>query len=326
MPPRIEPTLQPTGTARLRGDGLHASPRQQQPLPAAAGRWLMGWISGLVLLALLLPLLAIVALRWLPPPTTSYMLQSPVKPVKYQWVPESAIAEVARRAVVVSEDQKFWSHDGFDMEAIEQAEQYNRNPRHHRRGASTISQQTAKNLFLWPGGYVRKGIEAVITVLLEKLWGKHRILEMYLNIAEFGPGIYGVEAASQTYFGKPAARLSAEEAARIVAVLPNPRHWSVRTPGPYGQARTVWILGQMGYGAKREEPEAPPGELPGDPPNGGDAEALSAPASAARAPASPAQPAAPAAADAPADAAPADASPQQAPGSESAPPAKDPPR
>jgi monofunctional biosynthetic peptidoglycan transglycosylase len=193
------------------------------------------------------------------------MLQSPVKPVQYHWVPAASISDNARRAVVAAEDQKFWTHNGFDMDAIHKAEQYNLDHPQRRRGASSISQQTAKNLFLWPGGYVRKGIEAVLTVLIEKIWGKDRILEMYLNIAEFGPGIYGVEAASQNFFGKPAATLTPEEAARLAAVLPNPRHWSVRAPGAYVQTRTAWILGQMGYpspGAPREEPEPPASELP----------------------------------------------------------------
>jgi monofunctional biosynthetic peptidoglycan transglycosylase len=218
-------------------------------------RWLFGVIFGV--LALLLSVL--VLLRWLPPPTTAYMLQSPTRPVQNRWAPASGIAEVARRAVVASEDQKFWTHDGFDVEAIQKAYEENQKSkkgRVHPRGASTISQQTAKNLFLWPGGgYFRKGVEALLTVLIEHLWNKPRILEMYLNIVEFGPGIYGVEAASRAYFGKSAVNLSPQEAARLAAVLPNPRHWSVRTPGPYVQSRVNWILGQMGYGAPVEEPE-----------------------------------------------------------------------
>ncbi|HUP91029.1 MAG TPA: monofunctional biosynthetic peptidoglycan transglycosylase [Solimonas sp.] len=209
-----------------------------------------------VLAIVVAPLLAILALRWLPPPTTAFMLQSPKKPVSYHWVPAAQIAETARKAVVASEDQKFWTHDGFDMEAIGKALEHNKKSR-RKRGASTISQQTAKNLFLWPGGgYLRKGVEAGFTVLMERLWSKQRILEVYLNIAEFGPGIYGVEAASQAYFGKPAARLSADESARLAAVLPSPRHWSVRAPGPYVQLRASWILRQMGYGhAAPDEPE-----------------------------------------------------------------------
>ena len=237
------------------------------PQPARRSPSLFGRLFLLLLVLCLLLVLAIVALRWLPPPLTSYMMQSPTQPVQYRWVPAEQIAEVARRAVVAAEDQKFWTHHGFDLEAIHKAEAWNRDPRHRRRGASTISQQTAKNLFLWPGGYVRKGIEAGLTVLLEKLWGKPRILEMYLNVAEFGPGVYGVEAASRAYFNKPAAQLTAEEAARLAAVLPNPRHWSVAHPGAYVQARTAWIMGQMGYGSRNtpaQEPLPPADQMPDD--------------------------------------------------------------
>lgn len=212
----------------------------------------------LILLAAGLPLPLVLMLRDVPPPVTSFMLQSEVRPVHYEWVPADEIAETARKAVVASEDQKFWQHRGFDLEAMEQAYRENQR-RGRRRGASTISQQTAKNLFLWPGGgYLRKGIEAYLTVLIEWCWPKARILEVYLNIAEFGPGIYGVEAAAQRYFGKPASRLSAEEAARLAAVLPNPRRWSAARPGPYVMARSAWILRQMGYGPR----PAPAGDDP----------------------------------------------------------------
>ena len=268
MSPRIEPTLEPTpepaGTPTLRvAPSLRSRPlTPPQPPPRDS---LLSWIFGFLLAFVALVLMVVVGLRWLPPPTSSYMLQSPVKPVQYHWVPAASISDNARRAVVAAEDQKFWTHNGFDMDAIHKAEQYNLDHPQRRRGASSISQQTAKNLFLWPGGYVRKGIEAGLTVLIEKIWGKDRILEMYLNIAEFGPGIYGVEAASQIYFGKPAATLTPEEAARLAAVLPNPRHWSVRAPGAYVQTRVAWILGQMGYGspgAPQQEPEPPASELP----------------------------------------------------------------
>jgi monofunctional biosynthetic peptidoglycan transglycosylase len=264
-PPRIEPTLEP-GSAPPLTIGAELRPLRSGPPPSARER--SSWFGHLLvaLLTLLgLLLLLIVVLRWLPPPTTSYMLQSPTQPVQYQWVSASQIAEPMRRAVVAAEDQKFWTHHGFDFEAIQKAEAYNRNQLHHRRGASTISQQTAKNLFLWPGGWVRKGLEAGLTVLIEKLWGKPRILEMYLNVAEFGPGVYGVGAAAQAYFGKPAAFLTPQEAARLAAVLPNPRHWSARDPGAYVQSRSAWILGQMGYGgtAPEQEPQPPASELQG---------------------------------------------------------------
>lgn len=228
-------------------------------------KWLLRGLLAGVLAALVLFVLPVLALRWLPAPTSAFMLASDVKPVRHQWVPASAIADTARRAVVASEDQKFFEHQGFDIEAIQKAYASNQKKGRRVRGASTISQQTAKNLFLWSGGgYFRKGIEAVYTVLIEALWPKQRILTVYLNIAEFGPGIYGVEAAAQAYFKKPAAKLTANEAARLAAVLPNPTKWKVSKPGPYVQKRTAWILGQMGYGARRqepppEEPEPPPG-------------------------------------------------------------------
>jgi monofunctional biosynthetic peptidoglycan transglycosylase len=259
---RQEPQLDPAG--------LPASYAAARPAPVPRRRGSGRWLFLLIVLLLLAPVLAVVALRWLPPPTSAFMLQSTVQPVRYQWVPASRIAEAARRAVVAAEDQRFRQHHGFDVEAIEEAYAHNQHAR-HRRGASTISQQTAKNLFLWPGGgYFRKGVEAGFTVLIETLWTKDRILEVYLNIAEFGPGIYGVEAAAQTYFGKSAAQLDAGEAARLAAILPNPRHWSVRSPGPYVQSRVDWILGQMGarpHAPIEEEPPPPPASEGGTEPD-----------------------------------------------------------
>jgi len=228
----------------------------------ALGRILLG----IPLAALLVSVMLVAALRWLPPPYTSFMAQSPVKPVKYHWVPSARIAEVMRKAVVASEDQKFWTHQGFDLEAIEKAREHNAT---HRkiRGASTISQQTAKNLFLWPGGgYARKAIEAYFTVLIEAFWPKQRILEVYLNVAEFGPGVYGVEEAAENYLHKSAAQLNAAEAARLAAVLPSPRRWRAWAPGPYVQSRAAWILGQIGYGAPHPEDEEEPLEPAGEEP------------------------------------------------------------
>lgn len=236
---------------------------RRQPRQKARRPLLPRLLLWLLLGGLGITVLPVALLRVVPPPTTAYMLQSPVKPVKYAWVPRAQIADTARRAVVASEDQKFWDHQGFDLEAIEKAREHNKRSK-RRRGASTISQQTAKNLFLWPGGgYFRKGVEAGYTVLIEALWPKERILEVYLNIAEFGPGIYGVEAAAQAYFKKPAARLSANEAARLAAVLPSPRHWSVTRPGGFVSSRVSWIMGQMGYGGRRPADEPEP-EIPAD--------------------------------------------------------------
>ena len=164
---------------------------------------------------------------------------------RHQWVGLGLISPNLPLAVVASEDQKFPEHWGFDVEAIEKA--YALNQHNHKvRGASTISQQVAKNLFLWSGrSYFRKGLEAYFTVLIEALWPKRRTLEIYLNIAEFGYGTYGAEAAAQRYFHKPASRLSRADAAALAAVLPNPEHYSAVAPSKYVQQRREWILTQM---------------------------------------------------------------------------------
>jgi monofunctional biosynthetic peptidoglycan transglycosylase len=189
--------------------------------------------------------LPVLLLRWVPPPTTAFMLEAEIRPVHQHWVAWPRISPEMKLAVVASEDQKFPTHHGFDFEAIDKAIEHNE--KHRRvRGASTISQQTAKNLFLWSGrSYVRKGLEAYFTVLLETLWPKHRILEMYLNIARFGPDVYGVEEAAHRYFGKPAAQLDAHEAALLAAVLPNPERMHAGRPSDYVQARADEVEEQM---------------------------------------------------------------------------------
>ena len=242
--------------------------------PAPRRRW--PWLLIVLLLIFLAPLEAVLALRWLPPPTSAFMLQSEVKPVEYRWVPAARIPEALRRAAVASEDQKFWTHNGFDLEAISEAMEHNRRSR-RIRGASTISQQVAKNLFLWPGrSYVRKGLEAMFTILIEQVWGKNRILEVYLNVAQFGPGVYGAQAAAQRFFHKDSDQLTPAECAQLIAVLPNPTHWKAGSPGPYVRARTDWILGQIGQSPRyaalpATEPEPPssgtePAPLPDDEP------------------------------------------------------------
>jgi monofunctional biosynthetic peptidoglycan transglycosylase len=218
----------------------------EPPPPRRRVRWLL-WLAVLFLALLLTPPAVVLALRWLPVPTSAFMLQSPVKPVQYQWVPAAQVPDTLRQAVVASEDQKFYTHNGFDFEAIAKALEHNEKSK-RKRGASTISQQVAKNLFLWPSrSYLRKGLEVTFTVLIELCWSKERILEVYLNIAEFGPGVYGVEAAARRFFDKPSSELTPQEAARLAAVLPNPRKWSAERPGPYVQARIDWILVQIGY-------------------------------------------------------------------------------
>lgn len=164
---------------------------------------------------------------------------------RHQWVALAAISPQAGLAVIAAEDQRFGDHAGFDFEAIRKALQHNA-AGGRVRGASTISQQTAKNLFLWSGrSYVRKGLEAYFTVLIELLWPKQRILEVYLNVAQFGDNVYGVQAAAQAFFSKDAAGLTRREAATLAAVLPNPRRFRADRPSPYIERRATQIEAQM---------------------------------------------------------------------------------
>ncbi|MDD4554914.1 MAG: monofunctional biosynthetic peptidoglycan transglycosylase [Bacteroidales bacterium] len=165
-----------------------------------------------------------------------------------QWASPDEISPAVPLAVIASEDNLFFEHNGFDIKAIEKAKEYNLEKKGRKiRGASTISQQTAKNVFLWPArSWLRKGLEAYFTVLIEFFWGKERILEIYLNVIETGSGIYGIEAASQKYFGKSATRLSRSESALIAAILPNPLKWNPSNPTPYLRSRQEWILWNMG--------------------------------------------------------------------------------
>ena len=206
-----------------------------------------------ILAAAAVSVVAVAAFRFLPVPLTAFMVGERIaaraddKPLgqKQVWVPWERISPHAVVAVIASEDQKFLAHDGFDFQAIERAmEDAGRGGR--LRGASTISQQVAKNLFLWSGqNWFRKGLEAWFTVWIELFWPKQRILEVYLNVAQFGRGTWGVEAASLRYFGKPAAKLTRHEAALLAAVLPSPTRYRVVNPGPYVRQRQQWILGQM---------------------------------------------------------------------------------
>jgi len=196
---------------------------------------------------LLLPVFAVVAYRFVPPPMTPLMVIRAANgaPIRKHWVPLARISPALVRAVVASEDEKFCFHHGFDWDQLGDAWKDWRTG-HALRGASTISMQTAKNLFLWPGrSFVRKGIEAYITVLLELFWSKQRIIEIYLNVIEWGNGIYGAEAASRLYFGKPASALTPREAALFAAVLPNPRRWSPAHPDAYIEDRAATIRARM---------------------------------------------------------------------------------
>jgi monofunctional glycosyltransferase len=208
--------------------------------------WLRRLLWLLVLL-LALPVLAVTALRYVDPPTSAFMIAHRIgsgASADYRFRPLAQISPQLAIAVVAAEDQRFPEHSGFDVGAIRDAMEEAREGR-RRRGASTLSQQVAKNLFLWEtSSWPRKALEAGFTVLIEALLPKRRILELHLNLAEFGPGIYGAEAAAQRFFGKPAASLSSSEAARLAVVLPAPRRLDVARPGGYQRQRAAWVQRQ----------------------------------------------------------------------------------
>lgn len=194
-----------------------------------------------------LHLVYIIALRWVNPPITITQLTNWVQGhgLKRDYVDFDAMSPNIRLAVMASEDQLFPDHNGFDIKSIKKALESNKKSK-RVRGASTISQQVAKNVFLWQGrSWFRKGLEVYFTFMIELLWSKERILEMYLNVSEMGTGIFGVEAAAQKYFKKPASKLTRTEAARIAAVLPNPKKYKAEPASPYVARRTSWILNQM---------------------------------------------------------------------------------
>ena len=212
-------------------------------------RKLLRWLFGLLLAGMALSIAAVLLLRWWPPVTSAVMLEArladPGMHLHHAWVDRSRISPYMQLAVIAAEDQKFPFHHGFDFGSIQDAVR-EQEEGVRSRGASTISQQTAKNLFLWNGhSYVRKAVEVWFTVLLELLWPKTRILEVYLNSAQFGPDVYGVEAAAQLYFHKHAAALTRGEAAQLAAVLPNPVKLHADRPSPYVAGRRQWILGQV---------------------------------------------------------------------------------
>jgi monofunctional glycosyltransferase len=219
------------------------------PRPAIAKRrrpWRRRLLWALALLVTL-PLLGVLALRWIDPPTSAFMLAHRLgpdpEPLQQRWVPLARIAPALQLAVIAAEDQRFPDHHGFDVAAIRAALAEDGT---EGRGASTISQQVAKNLFLWKGrSLLRKGLEAGFTAAIELAWPKRRVLEVYLNIAEFGPGIYGAEMAARHHFGVGAGELTSAQAARLAAVLPNPRSHDAGDPGPYVRQRARWIERQM---------------------------------------------------------------------------------
>jgi len=218
------------------------------PLKRPGGR-LRRLALGLLALILVGPPSLTLIYRLVPPPVTILMIQRLAEGhgLDYRWRSLSRISPALVDAAVASEDSGFCAHHGFDFNAMQKAMKHNQRRPDRLKGGSTISQQTAKNVFLWPGrSYLRKGLEAGYTVLIEGLWGKRRIMEVYLNVIEFGPGIYGAEAAAQRLFHVSAAQLSPAQAARMVAVLPKPLKWSAAAPGRYVAGRSRAIGGRIG--------------------------------------------------------------------------------
>ncbi len=226
--------------------------RKSKKAPKAKSR--LGRIIGMAFMLLLLvgvvgPVMTVIVYRFVPPPVTFLMIQRMFegKGLDRKWIALDDMSPALPRAVIAAEDAKFCQHNGFDFSAMQKAMKNNERRPSRIRGGSTISQQTAKNVFLWPQrSYVRKGLEAYFTVLIETIWGKKRIMEVYLNSIEMGPGIYGAEAAAQRYFRVSAADLSNAQAARMAAILPSPLKWKAAKPGPYVKRRSRKITAAAG--------------------------------------------------------------------------------
>jgi monofunctional biosynthetic peptidoglycan transglycosylase len=205
------------------------------------------FLKRLLLILFIAQFIYIILLKWIDPPVTITQLASLLTGhgLKRDYVSKKQMSANAKLAVIASEDQLFPDHNGFDFKSIEKAMKHNQKSK-SLHGASTISQQTAKNVFLWQGrSWLRKVLEVYFTFMIEKIWGKKRILEVYMNVAEMGDGIFGIEKASQKYFSKLAAKLSRQEAAMIAACLPSPRRYSVKPVSRYVSIRSGWILRQM---------------------------------------------------------------------------------
>ena len=224
--------------------------RPRRRLRPARRKGVVGRLIPLVLIAVfVLPPACVAVYRVVPPPMTPLMAirLAQGKGMDFRWRSLDQMSPALVQAAVASEDSGFCTHHGFDFTAIQKAMAHNERRPRKVRGGSTISQQTAKNVFLWPDrSWVRKGMEAYFTVLIETLWGKRRIMETYLNVAEMGPGIYGAQAAASHYFGADAANLTPGEASRLIAILPDPLKWRPVGPGPYVQRRSRRIGGAMG--------------------------------------------------------------------------------
>jgi monofunctional biosynthetic peptidoglycan transglycosylase len=205
------------------------------------------WIRRIFLLLFFFQFFYILILKWINPPFTLTQLSSLFHGygLKRNYVPLDAISPYAKLAVISSEDQTFPDHDGFDFKSIEKAMKHNQKSK-SRHGASTISQQVAKNVFLWQGGgYFRKGLEVYFTFMIEKIWGKKRILQMYLNVSEMGTGVFGIDAAAMDHFKKHAKALNRSEAAMIAACLPNPKVFTIKPLSKHVAEKYPWILNQM---------------------------------------------------------------------------------
>ncbi len=211
------------------------------------------WLLKFAIIFFIATVLIIFLMRWINPVTSSIMIQRQISNfingdfelVKYHWVDYNNVSKYVPIAIVAAEDQNFPNHWGFDFKQIEKAIKQNKRGK-RIRGASTITQQVAKNLFLWEGkSFIRKGIEAYFTILIELLWDKKRILEVHMNIAEFGKNIFGVGMASVAYFKQPPDKLTINQAALLAAVLPSPLRYSVTKPSGYVRGRQTWIIKQI---------------------------------------------------------------------------------
>jgi monofunctional glycosyltransferase len=205
-------------------------------------------LKKVLIILFIVQLVYIIVLKWIDPPITITQIVSVVQGngLKRDYIRMEEISPNARLAIIASEDQLFPDHNGFDVKSIEKVITQSQKKSGRMRGASTISQQVAKNVFLWQGrSWIRKGVEAYFTFMIESLWGKKRILEVYLNVAEMGKGVFGIEAAAKQYFNKSANKLSRREAAMIAACLPNPKKYIVKPPSRYITQRYPWIMRQM---------------------------------------------------------------------------------
>jgi len=217
------------------------APNKRAPRRGVRARLLRGLVTLVLIFGLIGPIVVTAIYRFAPPPITYLMLQRAFEGRGFdrRWRPLEKISPTLTRAVIAAEDAHFCEHHGFDFAAIEKAYRNNARRPGRIRGGSTISQQTAKNVFLWPGrSYVRKGLEAYFTVLVETIWGKRRIMEVYLNSIEWGGGVYGAEAAARRNFGVGADKITPAQAARLAAILPSPLKWRAARPGPYVKRRS----------------------------------------------------------------------------------------